>query len=727
MDQLLREIASNFWFEWNPEARLLFSDFNPQLWTLCNRNPHRFLAYRAENPLEYEKRFAELLTDPDYVARYERVQKSFQNYFNPATSTWIKQTHPELENKTVAYLSMEYGIETLKIYSGGLGILSGDHIRGASDIGLNFVAVGLFYLQGYYEQEVTREGEMRVTYDSIVPARDTIREHLALESVKRNGGGQDLVVRVQIGNREVAVKVWRAKIGRCDLLLLDTNIKENQIHDRHITRRLYASEKQHYEERLRRFEQEMVLGIGGVKVLREAGYQPAFYHLNEGHVALSILEAIRIQMEQDKIGYKEALNRASAKIGFTSHTPVPEGNERFDEGMVRPMLIPYLDSFAPKEEQEILFNCARNQQDQFDMTKFSLLLAGAFKNGVSQLHGEVCRKMWRYAWGDHYKTDDQVPIGSITNGVHIPYWVAPEIERLVIQAGGYQNANQIPDEQLWKAKAYRKMRLIVKVRERAAYHMLRIGNKPEEVSKQVQQWLDPEAFMIGFARRFAGYKRVTWILEDEKLLFSFLESSYKKYGKPVQILFAGKPHPDNHSAHEQIRFIYHMSTRLNECAQARNFKAQIFFVEAYDVDLARRLVSGVDVWLNNPIRPLEASGTSGMKAGMNGTLNLSISDGWCAEGIKTGENGWLFGQGTEASSSEDRRELFRLLENTILPIYFERPNPSLDHSPKWLALMKNAIQTVTQQFDIERMLREYVEKMYLPAIKNMPAHQTLRV
>ncbi len=716
MDQLLKEIASNFWFEWNPEAKTLFSEFNPQLWTLCNRNPYRLLAYRAENPMEYEKRFAELITDADYQARFQRVRKAFNEYVNPQ-KTWVSENCPELKNKTVAYLSMEYGIETLKIYSGGLGILSGDHVRGASDLGLHFVAVGFFYLQGYYEQQVTLEGEMRVAYDSIVPVRAQVRRFLPLEHVKRNGSGEDLILDVPVANRKVKVKVWKARVGRVDLLLLDTNLKENHVHDRHISRRLYAAEKHYSEERTRRFEQEMILGIGGVMALHQSGYAPSVYHLNEGHVALSVLEIARVQMEKDKTGFKDTYPRTGRRIGFTTHTPVPEGNERFEEPLTRMHLAPYLDTFISKEDQEIVFNFARNQHNQFDMTKLAILFSMAYRNGVSKLHGEECRKMWKFAWGSEYDNRiDQVPIGSITNGVHAPYWVAPEIGQLVESAGGAENVNQISDEKLWSAKKYRKVRLIVKVREHAAYHLLRTGMAPDEVQRRTQFWLDPDAFMIGFARRFAGYKRVTWILEDEERLFHFLETAYRKYGKPIQILFSGKPHPDNREGQAQIKLIYQAAGRLNQRAKERDFKSQIFFIEAYDIDLARRLVSGVDIWLNNPIRPLEASGTSGMKAGMNGTLNVSIPDGWCVEGVQTGENGWLFGKGSSESSGSDREELFQLFENTILPAYFDRPN-GLGFSPRWVKLVKNSIRTITQQFSMDRMLKEYVEKMYLPVVK----------
>jgi len=717
MDAFLKSVASNFWYEWQPEAKNLFYYFSPQLWTLTNRNPFRFLALRGENRLIYEKRFAELMTDPKYQARFQQVKKDFQAYMNPE-ETWISRHRPEAAGKTVAYFSMEYGIETLKIYSGGLGILSGDHVRGASDLGLKFAAVGLFYLQGYFEQEVTTDGEMRVTYDSIVPSRGNVREYIPLEPVKKPGTRDDLILHIQMDGRQVAVKVWRAQVGRADLLLLDTNVKENHVHDRHITRRLYASEKQHTDERKRRIEQEMILGIGGAMALHQAGYEPHVYHLNEGHVAFAALEIIRHKMKTGNLHFKEAVEHASKIIGFTTHTPVAAGNERFDEELTRQYLGHYLKEFASADDEAFIFNCARNETNQFDMTKLSLLLAGAYRNGVSQLHGEVCRKMWHYAWGQTYRNHpEKVPIGAITNGVHVPYWQAPEMRLLIDEVGGLEKANDIPHSKLWEVHAYRKNKLIIKVRERYAYHLLRGGKNPEEVPKKVEQILDPDAFIIAYARRFAGYKRSTFLLDHEERLFTLLENTYKKYQKPVNIIFAGKPHPNNQPGRDQITHIYEVSKRLDQRAAERKFNAQILFIEAYDIDLARRLVSGVDVWLNNPIRPMEASGTSGMKAAMNGVLNLSIPDGWCVEGIQSGENGWLFGKGNEESAAEDQEELFHLLEHKIIPLYFERPNKLWNYSPGWAVMMKKAVSTITSQFSIERMLIEYVDRMYSPAIK----------
>jgi len=717
MDQLLTSVASNFWFEWSIDAKNLFFQFSPHLWSLTGRNPHRFLALRSEHPLLYERRFAELMTDPDYQRCYQKVKTEFNAYMNE-TNTWVAKNRPELKDKTVAYFSMEYGIETLKIYSGGLGILSGDHLRGASDLGIPIVGVGLFYLQGYFEQEVTTDGEMRVTYDSIIPSRGSVRDYLPLESIKKPGTREELILKVPVNHRQVAVRIWRVRVGRAVLLLLDSNLKENDVHDRHITRRLYASEKQYHEERQRRFEQEMILGIGGAMALRAAGYEPHAYHLNEGHAALAILEIIRQKREKDKIGFPEACELVSKVVGFTTHTPVPEGNESFDESLARDYLTPYLEGFSSPEEQDSIFNCARNQYEQFDMTKLSLMLASAYRNGVSQSHGEACRKMWKDAWGDAYKhKPDQVPIGAITNGVHVPYWQSPQIRALLEGVGGLEKADDIPHSKLWEAHLYRKKKLIIKIRERYAYHLLRHGKNPEEVPKKVETLLDQDAFIIAFARRFAGYKRATFLLEDEERFFTFLENAYRKYSKPIHVLFAGKPHPNNYPGREQIRSIYEISRRLNHRCQEREFKAQLLFIEAYDIDLARRLVSGVDVWLNHPIRPQEASGTSGMKAGMNGVINVSIPDGWCVEGIENDVNGWLFGKGDEDTADEDREELFNLFENKILPLYFERPNQLWNYSPKWVTLMKNAVRTITEKFSMERVLTEYIDRMYMPAVK----------
>lgn len=719
MHRMIKRMVTNLSFEWNYELSTLMRSVSPYMWGLFRRNLYRFLRLQDENPYLYERRLAEVLVESEFHRDIERVEQAFDEYMNPQ-ETIVSRDYPEIHDKTVAYFSMEYGIETLRIYSGGLGILSGDHLRGASDLGLKLVGVGLFYLLGYYEQVVSTGGDMSVIYDPVVPPKRKVREFLPVEPVKQKGTNKDLVIEVTIGKRRVKARVWKARVGRVELLLLDSSLKENHVHDRHITRRLYASEKQHDKERQRRLEQEILLGIGGVRALREAGYEPSVYHLNEGHVALANFEIIRHLMQERKMTFEKAREYAAGMTGFTTHTPVPEGNETFDENLVRRELDIYLKSYLSPEQKEFFFNCARNRNDAFDMTKLSLLLAGAFRNGVSALHGEVCRQMWSYAWGMPTEKHAEVGIGHITNSVHVPYWQKPMLRQMIEEHGGLDHVHDIPDEKIWALHWDSKEKLVAKVRERYAYQLIRDGVDLKKVNGLSHDLLDSDSFMIGFARRFAGYKRVTLLLEDEDRLFRFLENTYRTYGKAVNIIFAGKPHPNNTPGRDRIRYITDVSKRLAVRCRERDFRAQVFFAEGYDIDLARYLVGGADIWLNNPIRPLEASGTSGMKAGMNGVLNVSVPDGWVPEGVESGRNGWLFGKGGQDTEKEDRAELFDLLERQILPIYFDRKNEQgleLPWSPRWVHMMKESIISITRQFNTDRMLRDYTEKMYLPAVR----------
>ena len=735
IDRTLRKIVSNLWFEWNSDVHLLFREVSPYIWGLFRRNLYRFLKIQDENPALYRRRIAELLTDSDFLKRFQKVERDFKAYIG-STDTTVSRTYGELNGRMVAYFSMEYGIDILRLYSGGLGILSGDHLRGASDLGLKMVGVGLFYMHGYYEQELTSLGEMKVSYESIVPPKKPVRDFLPLEAVKRNGTSEDLIIEVPIKGRSVKARVWRAKIGRSELLLLDSNILQNKVHDRHITRRLYASQKHHEEERRRRIEQEILLGVGGVLALIEGGYQPAAYHLNEGHVAFAAIEIIHQAMVKHSLSFQDAKTKCAEIIGFTTHTPVSEGNERFEEQLVRESLQPYFDQFLNSEEREIIFNCGRNQDNMFDMTKLSLLLSGVYRNGVSKLHGSVCQKMWAYAWSIPDSKSEETPIGYITNAVHIPYWQKPILRRLIESRGGIDQVQKIEDEKIWLLHLEFKTKLIDKIRERVADQLLREKIDPEVIHDRIHNLLNIDSLMIGFARRFADYKRVTLFLEDEERLFQFLERTYKTYGKPVHILYAGKPHPNNQAGIKRVNDIVQISERLARRARERGFRSQLVFAQDYDIDLARYLVAGVDIWLNNPIRPHEASGTSGMKAGMNGVLNVSIPDGWIPEGIVSGKNGWLFGTGDAESAASDRNELFELLEKTIVPLYFKgrgqekTKQKSIDDShwmpsQEWLAMMKDAIKTITIYYNTDRMLSEYIEKMYLPAVRNAQKNQLL--
>ena len=738
IDRTLIKIVSNLWFEWSYDTHLLFRSISPYMWGLFRRNLYRFLEIQSDNTPLYHRRMAELLADKHFLSMFKKVEHEFKSYMHPV-ETLVSRKYPEMDNKTVAYFSMEYGIDIIPMYSGGLGILSGDHLRGASDVGLKMVGVGLFYTQGHYEQQVEMDGTMKVLYDAIVPPHKLVRDFLPLEAVKDVNTNKELIIEVSMQNRPVKARVWRAKVGRVDLLLLDSDLHENQIHDRHITKRLYASQKHYEEERKRRLEQEILLGIGGVKALVGAGYSPSAYHLNEGHVAFAALEILRNVIQRKSLTFAEAHKKCAEIIGFTSHTPVPEGNERFEESMVRDYLQSYLDSFLEPADRETIFNCARNREDRFDMTKLSLLLSGVYRNGVSKLHGAVCREMWSFVWSPEElkKSGGLAPIDSITNAVHVPYWQKPLLRQLIESHGGLEKINEIDDENIWLLHLEFKHKLIGKVRDRFAYRLLRGRLDPDVISERTQDILDMDSFILGFARRLADYKRATFLMDDEERLFTFLEKVYKKYGKPMHILFAGKPHPNHHSGYERIRHIIQVSQRLEKRCQERGFRAQIAFIENYDIDIARYLEAGCDVWLNNPIRPHEASGTSGMKAGMNGVLNLSISDGWVPEGVQHGKNGWLFGKGTVESANADRDELYDLLENTILPLYFDRSShaetfvsgTSIPYSKGWVTMMKDSIRTITAYFNTDRMLSEYIEKMYLPAVRSWskgPAQTALK-
>jgi starch phosphorylase len=372
----------------------------------------------------------------------------------------------------------------------------------------------------------------------------------------------------------------------------------------------------------------------------------------------------------------------------------------------------------------MIFNCARNKKDEFDMTKLSLLLSGVCRNGVSELHGETCRKMWAYAWAIPENRHYDTPIQHITNSVHVPYWQSPEIKALVEKAGGPDHVEKILDEELWAAHQFRKNKLINKIIERFSDRIFRevpptqdICGIVRKLRQEAEEMLTVDTLIIGYARRFASYKRAGFFFEDEDLFFSFLEESFRKYGKPVAIVYAGKPHPSGLDGIAIIKQIHEVSERLRIYSQKRGFLAKLLFVDGYNIELARRLVAGVDIWLNNPIRPLEASGTSGMKAAINGVLNLSIPDGWVPEGVVNGRNGWLFGGGSAEDMREDREELYTLLREEILPAFFDRPD-KLTYSPRWVQMMKNAIQDGMRQFNMTRMLKEYVEKMYLPAVRS---------
>ena len=681
------------------------------------RNYYSLFAQATDNSPSSHPKMIELSQRSDFLEKADLACKAYEKYVESAKAS-CQKLYPELQGKQIAYFSMEYGFDTLPIYSGGLGILSGDHLRGASDLGIPLVAVGLLYLEGYYEQNVDLEGHMRVSYESLVPPGKDVKNYLPLESVQSLLEKTPLIVEVPIGNRTVKAQVWVAKIGRVDLLLLDTNLQENDVNDRSISQRLYASKKPREDERQRRLEQEMILGVGGVKALYKAGYHPDAFHLNEGHAAFACFEILRHVMSSQKLAMDSALKSVCHKIGFTTHTPVPEGNERFDFNLVVSQLKSYLDTFLDIKESTKLLAWGKNTGNLFDMTQLALLFSGAFRNGVSQLHGDICQTMWAHLAELPNKPVNPLPIGAITNAIHIPYWQQPSLARMLDEFGGVEKILEIPGQTLWSLHQQLKQQMLDAVKSRMTTCWKREGLLPDDISLRVNKFPSKDSLMIGFARRFAAYKRVTLILDDEEYLFEFLERMYQKYKTPISLLFAGKPHPDNYPGRNRIHQIWDVSRRLEEYCLKKGIEASVYFIEGYDIELARYLESGCDLWLNNPTRPLEASGTSGMKAGINGVLNLSINDGWVPEGIRHGLNGWIFGKGGEdTTNNEDREELFRVLEKEVFPVFFSRPLKANTFSPEWVKMMMSSISSIMQFFNTERMLREYIEKMYLPAIR----------
>ncbi|MDP8217321.1 MAG: alpha-glucan family phosphorylase [Candidatus Theseobacter exili] len=709
----LNALALNSWTEWSDESHDLFLYLDSELWQEAQRNPKQFI-----ESLSYEK-LLRASRDPEFLELIYRAARAYKRYLN-RKETIVSTQYPELVGRNVTYSSMEYGIDQLRIYGGGLGILSGDHTRGASDAGLDFMGMGLLYRRGYFEQEINPEGWQGERYEEVSPEMQGISPALDLN-------GNEIIITVQLPERIVHVKVWEAIVGHTKLFLMDTNLEENHDEDREITKQLYANEKEiqgfasdFQGKRPLRLEQELILGLASERALKAMGITPDVYHINEGHVVFRLLEAIRQLMDSENLSFAEAREAISSKTGFTLHTPVPAGNELFDAGMAMHYLKDTIDALGIDHDE--FKEMAVNKSGQFDMSKLALNLSGAYNNGVSRLHGRVSQQLWRDEVFPQIPVEE-VPIGAVTNSVHGPYWQCREIRKLIEKQGGIERTDSIPDKDLWKVHQDQKRKLVNYVRDRKRTQTKREFNKKKDaIGKDDQQGLsklqkeeasaleaiddllDPDVFTIGFARRFATYKRATMLFNDAKRLIDMMNNK----DKPVQIIFAGKSHPADEKGKELIR-------QINKYAEQVGFKGKLVFVENYNIDLARHMESGCDIWLNNPIRPHEASGTSGMKAGMNGCLNVSIPDGWCPEGIAHRINGWLFGEGSETSLSADANELYQLLEEEVLPIYYENDANGVPH--RWLRMMKAAIKDTTVQFGTDRFISEYIEKMYLPAIR----------
>ena len=691
----LDELSYNLWFSWHSEAIHIFKYLDSKLWTDVIHNPVKLL--HQIDP----QRIIDVSKDDVFLAIYDHVIELFNNYLND-NQTWYKTNHADKKNELVAYFSMEFGIhESLPVYSGGLGILAGDHLKSASDLDIPMVGVGLLYREAYFTQFISQSGHQQSFY------KHNDFSNMPLQPIKDENG--DFVkIFVEVADRTIAARVWQVNVGRIPLYLLDTDFPENPEEDRKITQRLYVADRE------MRLIQEVLLGVGGARTLEIIGRKPTVWHMNEGHCAFLAIENARRLIETG-MSTESAFKQVKESVVFTTHTPVPAGNEVFDANLIKKMMLPVWQSANISMEQFLALGQELRAPDPhaFNMTILSLNLSRA-ANGVSQLHGEVARGMWQGVFPDKSVAD--VPIGSITNGVHARSWLADDVKDLwdhylgtewrskLIEPDYWKCIHEIPDEAIWKAHQKLRKKLIEDIRCRQIAQRERNGETADSIA-EAKSLLDPDVLTIGFARRFAPYKRGTLLFRDRERLKWILNQSER----PIQILFAGKAHPANQPGKALIREIY---------GESRNpdFSGKIIFIENYDIALARQLVSGVDVWLNTPRRPLEASGTSGMKVGMNGGLNLSILDGWWRE-CHNGDNGWAIGEdklyyNEDEQDNADSQSLYHILEFELAPKFYNRDATGL---PKeWIKLMKASMATVTSEFNTCRMLKEYVEQLYLP-------------
>ena len=667
------------------------------MWSQVNQNPVKFLRLVSQRKLDAAA------ADPAYVARYEAVMAAFDAYMHPAAATWYARTHVDKSDRLIAYFSAEFGLhESLPIYSGGLGILSGDHCKTASDLGLPLIGVGFLYPQGYFTQEIDADCRQQALYEKLdfaeVPTTPAV-----------GPDGKRIVVSVDLPGRKVYAEVWRIQVGRIPLYLMDTNVEQNAPGDRELSARLYGGDQQ------MRVSQEVVLGIGGVRVLRALGLKPAVWHMNEGHAAFLQLERMRELVEGDGLPFDAALWAVRSNALFTTHTPVPAGNDSFPFELMDRFFNNYWGRLGLDRDRFMaLGRWEQPWGPQFSMTVLALRTAG-LGNGVSELHGEVSRKMWRGLWPD--VPLPEVPIAHVTNGVHTDSWLHPGMAALFDRYLGanwrdaiddratWAAVSQIPAAELWAQHNAAKAQMLELVRERTVARLMRLGGGPLEVNAATTV-LDPNALTIGFARRFATYKRATLLFRDQERIKRLLNDPER----PVQFIFSGKAHPADEPGKAFIQAICQMSKQPE-------FAGKIIFVEDYDANIARHLVAGVDVWLNNPRRPLEASGTSGQKAGLNGVPNFSVLDGWWREGYD-GHNGWAIGAEreypTEAAQDEaDALSLYSTLESVIVPLFYDRVASGLPAG--WLEMMRASMSTVAPDFSFDRMLKEYVHKFYLPA------------
>ena len=690
----MSELACNLWWSWHPEAWELFKEIDHTLWEATYHNPVKFLRQvkrKALNAAVHSRRVLEL---------YDRTLAAFDAYLHEGR-TWYAATHGDRLDHTIAYFSTEFGLhESFPTYAGGLGILSGDHAKEASDLGLPFVGVGFLYNQGYFSQHITEDGWQEADY-----SRYSFEDVPALPYT--NDEGVPYTVAVDLPGRTLHARIWRIQVGRIPLILLDSDVPQNAPNDRDLTARVYGGDLD------TRISQEIVLGIGGVRALRLLKIDPRVWHMNEGHSAFLALERMREQVAQG-LSLAEAEERVRSTTVFTTHTPVPAGNEEFPDWLIDRYFSQYWGQLGL--DRDGFMGLARHAQSwgqTFSMSMLALRMSHA-RNAVSQLHGQVSRRMWQFMFPN--TPVERVPIKAITNGVHTGTWLARRMQVLFDHYLGhdwlesaddlslFQAIFAVPDEELWTVRRHLKRKLAAFARERARSQWVTTRRHPVQIVAS-GALLDPYMLTLGFARRFATYKRGSLVLRDIDRLMRIITD----VRRPVQIIFAGKAHPMDEPGKLIIQQVYRTLKKAE-------FAGRIVFLEDYDINLARYLVQGVDVWMNNPRRPLEASGTSGMKAALNGVLNFSVLDGWWQEGYNE-ENGWAIGDETEHSNPDeqdarDAESLYATLENQIVPLYYE--NGQTELSPGWMRKVKTSIATLAPVFSTRRMVKQYVEEMYLP-------------
>lgn len=694
--QKLSKLASNLWWSWDPEATDLFRLIDRELFDSVNHNP--VLLLKEYTPERLEERAREAVLH----SRIHWAYRRFREYLE-STTTWGATHAAILGQGPVAYFSAEFGLhESLPIYSGGLGVLAGDHLKSASDLGLPLVAIGLFYHEGYFAQAIDKSGWQKEEYPRLTAA--------SLPLTPATNANGPIVISVETRHGSIYARVLHLAVGRIDLFLLDTDVPQNTPEDRTLTARLYGGDQP------TRIRQELLLGVGGVRALKELGILPNVIHMNEGHSAFAPLEVIRQRIHDDGLPFDRALRDTAARCVFTTHTPVPAGHDRFDQGLIEEHLGPLGDALGLNTQGLMGLGRVDPQQggETFCMTVLALKMC-RIANGVSSLHGVVSREMWASLWP--WRSVEEIPIGHITNGVHVPTWLASQMRVLydrVLPADWYKHSGEpdvwrsfetITPGELWEVHAALKNRLILYARHEAVDQARRRGESNSVIS-DMETLFDPRALTIGFARRFAPYKRADLILKD----LEFLARLIADVDRPLQFIFAGKAHPADEKGKQILQQIFRLT-------REEPFRGRVLILENYNINMGRQLVQGVDVWLNNPRRPLEASGTSGQKVVLNGGLNCSILDGWWAEAYD-GKNGFAIGTGRTHSNQDiqdarDGEDLYRVLTEEVIPLYFDRDRDELPQ--QWISRMKRAIRTLGWRFNADRMVMDYATHSYVPA------------